>query len=75
MPERIDITAQTKVAELLKDYPELEQALIEQAPMFAKIQNPVLQKLSYSRFSSLDFYSNFQNRRCRVSNGKDRTAS
>ena len=44
MPERSDITGLTNVADLLKEYPELEQVLIEQAPMFAKIQNPVLRK-------------------------------
>jgi hypothetical protein len=44
MPERSDINGLTKVADLLKEYPELEEVLIEQAPMFAKIQNPVLRK-------------------------------
>jgi hypothetical protein len=42
--DRPEITAQLTVAELLKHYPELEPVLIEQAPMFEKIQNPVLRK-------------------------------
>lgn len=44
MQDKPDITAQTTVAELLKHYPDLERVLIAQAPMFEKIQNPVLRK-------------------------------
>jgi len=53
MPEKIDITSQTKVAELLEQYPELEETLIDQAPMFAKIQNPVLRK-TVARVATLE---------------------
>lgn len=41
---KTDITPKTKVAELLKDYPELETTLIEIAPAFKKLKNPVLRK-------------------------------
>lgn len=44
MQDKPDITAQTTVAELLKHYPDLEGILIEQAPMFEKIQSPLLRK-------------------------------
>jgi hypothetical protein len=36
------ITPQTKVGELLKTYPELEEALVSIAPAFRKLSNPVL---------------------------------
>jgi len=36
------ITPQTKVGELLKAYPELEEVLISIAPAFKKLSNPVL---------------------------------
>ena len=39
-----DITLQTKIAQLMSDYPELEQTLLELSPAFAKLQNPVLRK-------------------------------
>ena len=38
------ITPQTIVAELLNAYPELEDKLIEIAPVFKKLKNPVLRK-------------------------------
>ena len=37
-----DITPKLKVSELLKEYPELEKVLIELAPVFSKLHNPVL---------------------------------
>lgn len=39
-----DITLQTKIAQIMSDYPELEQTLLELSPAFAKLQNPVLRK-------------------------------
>lgn len=39
---RKPITPKTKVAELLNDYPELEDALIEISPEFSKLKNPIL---------------------------------
>ncbi len=44
MTETNEINPQTKVADLLKNYPELESVLIEIAPVFKKIQNPLLRK-------------------------------
>lgn len=41
---KIEITPDTKVGALLDDYPELEDVLIEMAPVFKKLRNPVLRK-------------------------------
>lgn len=38
------ITPKTKVAELLDNFPELEDELISIAPEFAKLKNPILRK-------------------------------
>ena len=38
------ITPRTKIDQLLKAYPELEEVLIETAPAFKKLRNPVLRK-------------------------------
>jgi uncharacterized protein (DUF2249 family) len=38
------ITPRTKVYELLQSYPELEDTLIEMAPVFKKLKNPVLRR-------------------------------
>lgn len=38
------ITADTKVAALLDEYPELEPVLIEMAPPFKKLRNPLLRR-------------------------------
>ena len=38
------ITPKTKVLELIETYPELEDVLIEYAPAFKKLKNPVLRK-------------------------------
>lgn len=40
--DRIDITPNTKVAELLKNYPELEGTILQFSPAFAALKNPVL---------------------------------
>lgn len=42
--ERPDIDADLKVARLLDHYPELEGPLVELAPEFRKLKNPVLRK-------------------------------
>lgn len=44
MTSSIDISPETKVGDLLEAYPELEEVLIEIAPMFAKLRNPVLRR-------------------------------
>lgn len=41
---RLDITPDTKVAELLKDYPELEDKLQQFSSAFAALKNPVLRR-------------------------------
>lgn len=42
--EKIQITPEIKVAELLDNFPELEDKLIEIAPPFKKLKNPILRK-------------------------------
>lgn len=41
---QLDITPQTIVGDLLKNYPQLEDKLIEIAPVFKKLKNPVLRR-------------------------------
>jgi len=41
---KIDITPKTYIGELLDTYPELEDKLIEIAPVFAKLKNPILRR-------------------------------
>ncbi len=41
---RPSITPETKVGELLDAYPELEGTLVEMAPAFSKLKNPILRK-------------------------------
>ncbi|MCP4546294.1 MAG: DUF1858 domain-containing protein [bacterium] len=52
MSERPAITPDLKVGELLDAYPELEKILIEAAPAFVKLRNPVLRK-TIARITSL----------------------
>ncbi|MHC4830644.1 MAG: DUF1858 domain-containing protein [Planctomycetota bacterium] len=40
----LPITPETKVAQLLQHYPELEETLIAMAPAFKKLRNPVLRR-------------------------------
>lgn len=42
--EPLLITPQTKIGELLDRYPQLEATLVEAAPAFKKLRNPVLRK-------------------------------
>ncbi len=42
--ETLIITPKTKVLQLIEHYPQLEDVLIEYAPAFKKIKNPVLRK-------------------------------
>ncbi len=44
METKLIITPQTKIGELLDTYPELESVLIDLAPAFKKLQNPILRK-------------------------------
>jgi hypothetical protein len=50
--EKLIITPRTKVGELLKAYPGLEEKLIEMAPVFRKLKNPVLRR-TIARVTSL----------------------
>jgi uncharacterized protein (DUF2249 family) len=38
------ITPETKIGAMLKQYPQLEDVLIERVPLFAKLRNPILRK-------------------------------
>lgn len=42
--DKLIITPKTKVYDLLEAYPQLEDTLIEMAPQFSKLKNPVLRK-------------------------------
>lgn len=44
MEKPLDINLQTKVAEMLSHYPQLEDVLLELSPSFAKLKNPILRK-------------------------------
>lgn len=44
MEDRLIITPETKVYDLLKVHPQLEELLIEITPVFKKLKNPVLRK-------------------------------
>ncbi len=41
---KTEITPQTMVGDMLDNYPELEDKLIEIAPIFEKLKNPILRK-------------------------------
>jgi hypothetical protein len=49
----VPITPETKVAQLLEAYPELEQVLIDAAPAFSKLRNPVLRR-TIARVTTLE---------------------
>lgn len=42
--QKLPITPKTRVGELLENYPELEDVLLELSPAFKKLKNPVLRK-------------------------------
>ncbi len=42
--DQLIITPQTKVSDLLKAYPELEEVLVSLVPAFRKLRNPALRK-------------------------------
>ena len=44
MAEKVKITGETIVGELLDRYPFLEETLISLSPLFKNLQNPVLRK-------------------------------
>lgn len=50
---RVPITPATKLAELLESWPELEDALIAQAPAFRRLRNPVLRR-TVARVATLE---------------------
>jgi hypothetical protein len=52
MTNRPQITAQTRVAALLRDCPETEELLISMSPAFVKLRNPMLRR-SVARVATL----------------------
>lgn len=52
MSDRPAITPQLKVGQLLEAYPELEEVLVDIAPEFARLRNPVLRR-TVARVTSL----------------------
>lgn len=44
MTTKLEVTPQTIVGDLLNAYPELEDKLIEIAPVFSKLKNPILRR-------------------------------
>ncbi len=52
-----DITPDTKVAILLRDYPHLEELLISMSPAFVKLRNPLLRR-SVARVATLNHAAN-----------------
>jgi hypothetical protein len=48
----MEISAQTKVNELLQEFPQLEMVLISLNPKFKKLQNPILRN-SIGRIATL----------------------
>lgn len=42
--DKLIITPDTKILEMITEYPALEDKLIEAAPVFSKLKNPVLRK-------------------------------
>ena len=44
MEQKIIITPKTKVLELIENYPQLEEVLIQYAPAFKNLKNPVLRR-------------------------------
>ncbi len=50
---KVPITPKTKIAELLKNFPELEDTLIEISPEFAKLRNPILRN-TVAKITSLE---------------------
>lgn len=44
MSEQTPITPETKIGALLDSYPQLEEVLIDMAPAFKKLRNPILRK-------------------------------
>ena len=51
--EPLDINSATRISRLLDEYPDLEGVLIEIAPAFAKLRNPVLRK-TIARVATLE---------------------
>ena len=44
MGDKLIITPETKVHDLLKEFPQLEEVLIDVSPFFKKLKNPVLRR-------------------------------
>ena len=43
--EKVIITPETKIYDLLENYPALENKLIEIAPVFSQLKNPLLRRI------------------------------
>lgn len=52
MSPKTSISPETKVGRLLEDYPDLEETLVEAAPEFRKLRNPILRR-TIARVTSL----------------------
>jgi uncharacterized protein (DUF2249 family) len=50
--DKLIITPRTKIYDLLEAYPQLEDVLVDSAPQFKKLKNPLLRK-TVSRITSL----------------------
>jgi hypothetical protein len=50
---RVPITPETRVAQLLDAYPQLEDLLIRQAPAFERLKNPILRR-TVARLTTLE---------------------
>lgn len=44
MTKQLEITPLTRIGDLLDAYPELEDVLIREAPVFKKLKNPILRR-------------------------------
>lgn len=53
MTNKLIITPQTKIRELIDAYPEVEETLVSMAPAFSKLRNPVLRN-TVARVTSLN---------------------
>ena len=53
MSDHVPITPETRVAQLLDAYPQLEDLLIRQAPAFERLRNPILRR-TVARLTTLE---------------------
>ena len=53
MSDKVPITPETRVAQLLDAYPQLEDLLVRQAPAFKRLKNPILRR-TVARLTTLE---------------------